>query len=145
MNKLSICGIASLFVAAMLLTAGSINYVDSLGDIEMVQRAPPLPVLPSAEELALFEIAKNVPGVKAWAADGWQYLGMDFLGTQKPAKWTHAIVNMKLPPTAEAQKYCSEGWGAMVMINLETMQVEDADFPSDANDQCGGPDFEFGG
>lgn len=50
---------------------------------------------------------------------------------------------MKLPPTVQAAKDCSEGWEAMVEIELETRQVGVHDIPSATNDQCGG--MEFGG
>lgn len=108
-----------------------------------IKHAPQLPVQSDTEKQALFEIAKNTPGLKEWAADGWQLLAIDFRGTEEPAKWTHAIVHMKLPPTVQAAKDCAEGWEAMVEINLETRQVEVSDIPSATNDMCGG--VEFGG
>jgi hypothetical protein len=107
-----------------------------------VKVMPLLPVLADAKHQELFNIAKNVPGVKAWSADGWQYLGSDFIGTAD-GQWTSARVQLKLPPTHQASQNCSEGWFAVVQINLETMEVEEADYPSTTNAICEG--LIFGG
>jgi hypothetical protein len=58
-------------------------------------------------------------------------------------QWTHARVQLKLAPTSEAPQYCSEGWFAVVQINLKTMEVEDADYPSTTSAICEG--LTFGG
>lgn len=110
---------------------------------EPIVHAPPLPILSTTEEQELFQIAKNLPSLKQWAPDGWQLVTIDFRGTEKSPQWTHATVQMKLPPTVEAQKDCAEGWGAMVEIDLNTKEVGVSDIPSASNDQCGG--VEFGG
>jgi hypothetical protein len=103
---------------------------------------PLLPVLADAKHQELFSIAKNVPGVKAWSADGWQYLGSDFIGTAD-GQWTSARVQLKLPSSAPAPQSCANGWFAMVQINLQTMKVENADYPSTSNAVCEG--LTFGG
>ena len=106
-----------------------------------IQHVPQLPVLASTQLQQLTNIAESYPGVQAWASQGWQYLGIDYLGTAQPAHWTYATIHLRLPSTAKAPEYCNEGWDASVRINLDTMKPVDALYPSVSNHQCGGIGF----
>jgi hypothetical protein len=134
-------------VAGLVLTIGLFSptiygiIVSHANAQATIQHVLPLPALSDAQLQQLTTIAENYPGVQAWASQGWKYLGMDFLGTAQPSSWTDATIHLRLPSTAKAPEYCNEGWDAAVRINLNTMKVVDALYPSKSNDRCGGMGF----
>lgn len=136
----AMASIVSIFAASFIGTSQQTSIAAEMAPVT-IKHAPPLPVLSDTEKEALFEIAKSTPGLKEWAADGWQLLAIDFTGTEEPAKWTHATVHMQLPANVKAVKDCAEGWEAMVEIDLETKQLGVSDVPSATNDMCGGVTF----
>jgi hypothetical protein len=88
-------------------------------------------------------IAVDVPELSQWSSDEWQALDIAFKGTADPElKWTHAIVYLELPVDAKAPKDCEFGWAATVVINLESMKVEEVMAPSEQKAECG---YEFSG
>lgn len=134
-TSLGVIVFASTIVGGLAIGVANAQQMTPEGTASTIRHVQPLPILTSEEDLALVEVAKSHLGLKAWSADNWQHITTDFLGTEEPSKWTHAIIHLKLPSTAKAQKFCENGWEAMVKINLETKGIEDATYPT-ASSQC---------
>ena len=141
-KKIMLAGIATLVLILGIFSPTIYGTVMSDTNAQAtIEHVPPLPALSNPQLQQLTDIAKNYPGVKAWASQGWQYLGIDYLGTAQPPYWTSATIHLRLPSTVQAPEYCNEGWDAAVRINLETMKPVNALYPSASNDRCGGIEF----
>lgn len=138
---------ASVFLITFLITSITLpvfsvsnaqnDVISKLADFD-------LPAFSNADYIQqLKDIALGVPELSQWSCDDWQALDVAFKGVSEPEhKWTHAIVYLELPPDAKAPKYCEFGWAATIVINLESMQVEEIMAPSKEKASCG---YEFGG
>jgi hypothetical protein len=97
----------------------------------------PNPALSNQEQQAIVDQALNAPGVKAWSANGWQYVSMDFMGVKDPSvQWQYAVVNLHLPPNVQTAVACDTGWWAMVKVDLATKKVVSEDEPTKDSAIC---------
>jgi plastocyanin len=104
------------------------------------------PTLTPSENQTVVSIALSVPGLQNWSHD-WQYVGIGFLGNNKVAsggfEWQYAMVNLKTPPNSGLIP-CDIGWEAEVTVDMTTMKVVSADYPT-MNSQCHGIVLTGGG
>lgn len=98
----------------------------------------PSPQLTAIHKNAIIDKAMNVQGIKNWSQNGWKFVSMDYFGNAEPTlEWTHAIVHLHLPKNSGTPKaQCENGSWAMVAINLKTLAVEEASFPTDPDKAC---------
>lgn len=97
------------------------------------------PVLTEIEIVEIIKEALDVPGVKEWSSDGWEFISMDFVGETKSdeVKWESALVYLHLPDGAgDPPEECFQGWMATVNVNLESGEVEDSGFPTSESHNC---------
>ncbi len=89
------------------------------------------------ERQEIIAAAINHGDIKAWS-NGWRFVNMDLAGTNDPEPhWETAIVDLHLPPTANAPVFCDKGWWARVEIDLSTKKVLSSDHPT-PNKDCHG-------
>lgn len=107
-------------------------------DVSYEPRAEPNPDLTEEEKEEIIEEAADVPGLKEWSSEGWEYAGMDFVGTgSDEVEWEQAIVYMHLPDGAgDPPEECYQGWSAAIGIDLETGEAEDSGFPTESSNEC---------
>jgi hypothetical protein len=96
------------------------------------------PKLTQEEEVHIIEQALNAEGLKDWSDDGWQVVGMDFIGIAKPQpKWEKAIVYLDLPSGAgDPPLHCKQGWQAVIDIRLDIGKVSDVGLPTLSSHEC---------
>jgi hypothetical protein len=142
----SILGITLVLMMMMQIVSDSDNGQSlpesAHGPSQSLLSSIPPPSFSSEKERELVRIAKQVPGLKEWSSDEWQVMDIGYLGSTDPQMhWTRAIVNLELPVDANAPMFCEFGWAAAVTIDLDTMKVVGADYPTGNNAVCG---TEFG-
>lgn len=105
-----------------------------------------VPALSPDENQTLIGTALAIPGLQEWSHD-WQYLGMGFGGNNKLGtpyfKWQYALLTLKAP-SSSAPVPCNNDWWAWVEIDMETMKVVKATYPTMESHSCqvatgGGP------
>ena len=97
-----------------------------------VNTMPSTPQLSSDQQTRLLNIAMNVPEIKKWSSSGWEYVQTDFVGTQNPAQWTTAVINLHLPlgkGNPPIQCKASNGSWATIAIDLGTYTIKEAMYP----------------
>ena len=96
------------------------------------------PKLTQEEEVHIIEQALNADGVKDWSDDGWQVVGMDFIGIAEPQpKWEKAIVYLHLPSGAgDPPLDCQQGWQAVIDVRLDIGRVSDSGLPTLSSNEC---------
>ncbi|MDE1766801.1 MAG: hypothetical protein KGI27_11100 [Thaumarchaeota archaeon] len=104
------------------------------------------PTLTPSETQSLVKIALDIPELQKWSHD-WHYVDVGFLGNNKLAtggfEWQYAIVNLKSPSNS-APIPCDNDWWAWIEIDMTTMKVVKATYPTMESHQCqvamgGGP------
>lgn len=61
-------------------------------------------------------------------------MGIGYLGsTEARVSWARATVELELPVDADAPAFCKFGWAAAVTIDLDSMEVISADYPTGDN------------
>lgn len=111
--------------------------VEQVYELKVIQN----PILTEKKIGEIIEEALDVPGLKEWSSDGWEFVSMDFMGETKPegseVEWERAIVYLHLPDGAgDPPEECFQGWPATIGVNLETGEVEDAGFPTEESHEC---------
>lgn len=98
----------------------------------------PVPTLSPSENQTVVSIALSVPELHNWSHD-WKYLGMGFGSNNKAAsgdfEWQYASVVLKAP-SSSAPITCSNDWQATVVIDMTTMKVVSATYPTMESHPC---------
>jgi hypothetical protein len=109
-----------------------------------------VPTMSQSGQQALIDIATNLPGLQAWSHD-WQFLSMGYMTAKnQPGMWQYATVNLRAPSTS-SEIPCDHGWwDAMVTIDMKTMNVISAWYPTMESHNCdniatGGGPTSYGG
>jgi hypothetical protein len=99
------------------------------------------PKLTQEEKQYIVEEARNTEGLRDWSSEGWQVVGMDFVGVTEPhPKWDKAIVYLHLPVEAGNPPVdCQQGWHAVVDVRLDVGKVSDAGVPTILSNECSSP------
>lgn len=107
----------------------------------------PVPTLTPSENQSVVKVALSIPELQNWSHD-WKYVDMGFLGNNKLGiaggfEWQYAIVNLKAP-SSSALIPCDNDWWAWIEIDMTTMKVVQATYPTMESHQCevamgGGP------
>ena len=109
-------------------------------------RRSAVPTLTPSENQSLVNIALAIPGLQQWSND-WHYVDTGFLGNDKLAtggfEWKYALLDLKAP-SGSAPLPCANGWWAWVDIDMTTMKVVRATYPTMESHPCvfatgGGP------
>lgn len=106
----------------------------------------PVPVLSTSEKQSIINMALTIPGLQNWSHD-WQYVTNGFLGNNKlqsDFQWQYAIVVLKAP-SSSAPVSCSEDWWARIVIDMNTMKVLRATYPTMESHPCVSQQFLVGG
>lgn len=105
-----------------------------------------VPVLSPSENQTIVDTALAIPGLQEWSHD-WRFVDMGFLGNNKLGtpyyKYQYAILNLKAP-SSSAPFPCNNDWWAWVDIDMDTMKVVQATYPTMESHNCqvatgGGP------
>lgn len=139
--------ITSLTIAAIVLlsalplsTQNISTEAFAVQDQSLVNPMPTTPKLSSDQQGKLVNVAMNVPGVNKWSSSGWEFAGIDYIGTQNPAQWTTAVINLHLPygkGNPPMQCSASNGSWASIAIDLATNTVKEATYPqAGVNYEC---------
>ncbi|MGE5599884.1 MAG: hypothetical protein ACM3UQ_00040, partial [Clostridiales bacterium] len=88
---------AIVLLSAMPLSIQSMYEAYAIQDQPTVNAMPATPTLSSDQQSKLVSAAMSVPGVKKWSSSGWEFAGIDYIGTQNPPQWTTAVINLHLP------------------------------------------------
>jgi len=141
---IGIVAIASSFNIAL---AQNVTYSSNLTQtIPSAILHSPIPTLSPSENQSVVNVALSVPDLQNWSHD-WKYVEMGFgsnnkLGTSD-FKWQYASVVLKAP-SSSAPIACSNDWWATVVIDMTTMKVVSATYPTMESHPCevvtlGGP------
>ncbi|HKU33482.1 MAG TPA: hypothetical protein VJR22_06525 [Candidatus Nitrosotalea sp.] len=94
-----------------------------------------VPTLTPSRNQELIDIATSIPGIQSWSHD-WQFVTMGFMtANNQPGNWQYAIVNLKAS-SASSKMPCDHGWDAMVTIDMKTMKVISAYYPTVDSHNC---------
>lgn len=107
----------------------------------------PPPTLTPSENQAIIDTAMGIPELQNWSHN-WQFVDMSFLGNNKAGtpdfKWQYAIVDLKAP-SSSAPVPCSNDWWAWIEIDMTTMKIVRATYPTMESHNCNyvttGPDI----
>lgn len=141
----------AIFLSLAVLIVGSNaihaqNVTNSASPIPYSILRSASPTLTSSETQSLINVALAIPGLQQWSHD-WRYIGMGFLGNNKLAtggfEWQYAILSLKVP-SSSAPIPCENDWWAWVDIDMTTMKVVQATYPTMESHNCqmaigGGP------
>lgn len=98
----------------------------------------PVPTLPPPENQSIVDVALAIPELQNWSHD-WKYVGMGFGSNNKAAsgdfEWQYAIVTLKAP-SSSAPIPCDNDWWAWIEIDMTTMKVVQATYPTIDSHQC---------
>ena len=107
----------------------------------------PVPTLPPPENQSIVSVALAIPELQNWSHE-WKYIDTSFLGNNKIGiaggfQWQYAIVTLKAP-SSSAPVPCDNDWWAWIEIDMTTMKVVQATYPTMESHQCevamgGGP------
>ncbi|MHB8547361.1 MAG: hypothetical protein ACYDAJ_11390 [Nitrosotalea sp.] len=104
------------------------------------------PKLSSSENQSVVNVALSIPELQNWSHD-WKYVDTSFLGNNKAGtagfEWQYAMVYLKAPPNSGLIP-CDIGWEAEVTVDITTMKVVSAGYPT-INSQCHGVGITGGG
>lgn len=142
----------AIFLSLAVLIAGSNatyaqNVTNSTSPIPYSILRSASPTLTPSETQSLINVALSIPGLQQWSHD-WRYIGMGFLGNNKLAtggfEWQYAILNLKAP-SSSAPISCDNDWWAWIEIDMTTMKVVQATYPTIESHNCqiatsGGPE-----
>jgi hypothetical protein len=109
-----------------------------------------VPTMSQSGQQALIYIATNLPGLQAWSHD-WQFLSMGYMTAKnQPGMWQYATVNLRAPSTSSKIPCDHGGWDAIVTIDMKTMKVISAWYPTMESHNCdniatGGGPISYGG
>lgn len=98
----------------------------------------PDPQISAVQKSAMISKAVNVPGIKDWSPNGWEFLTMNFYGTTEPTmKWGKAVMYLKLPVgKGDPKAACENGWTATVTFDLNTNEIIETGFPTMSLHDC---------
>lgn len=129
-----------VLLSAMPLSIQSMSEAYGTQDQPAVNAMPATPTLSSDQQSKLISTAMSVPGVKQWSSSGWEFAGIDYIGTQNPPQWTTAVINLHLPygkGNPPMQCSASSGSWASIAIDLATNTIKEATFPkAGVNYEC---------
>ena len=99
----------------------------------------PVPTLPPPENQSIVSVALAIPELQNWSHD-WKYIDTSFLGNNKLGiaggfQWQYAIVTLKAP-SSSAPVPCDNDWWAWIEIDMTTMKVVQATYPTMESHQC---------
>ncbi|MDE1767067.1 MAG: hypothetical protein KGI27_12475 [Thaumarchaeota archaeon] len=98
----------------------------------------PSPTMSTNEKNTLINEAMNLTGIKTWS-NQWKYSTMNFAGEKTSSgtvNWKNAIVFLRLPSSSNAPVSCGHGWYAQVWIDLSTLKVVHAYYPTSQSHTC---------
>ncbi|MGH2612611.1 MAG: hypothetical protein ACRDFB_06125 [Rhabdochlamydiaceae bacterium] len=150
MKTLHLSTIIVLVISAMVTTnvfaQNATNSSNSIPPIPSSILHSPVPTLSPSETQSVVNVALSIPELQNWSHD-WKYVEMGFgsnnkLGTSD-FKWQYASVVLKAP-SSSAPIACSNDWWATVVIDMTTMKVVSATYPTMESHPCevvilGGP------
>jgi hypothetical protein len=129
-----------VLLSAMPLSTQSVSEAFATQSQSQVNTMPATPTLSSDQQSRLINIAMSVSGVNKWSSSGWEFAGIDYIGTQNPAQWTTAVINLHLPygkGNPPMQCSASNGSWASIAIDLATNTIREATFPkAGVNYEC---------
>jgi hypothetical protein len=95
-----------------------------------------VPTMSQSGQQALIDIATNLPGLQEWSHD-WQFLSMGYMTAKnQPGMWQYATVNLRAPSTSSKIPCDHGGWDAMVTIDMKTLKVISAWYPTIESHNC---------
>jgi|GEM_PF-1114247 len=109
-----------------------------------------VPTLSPSGNQAIIDVALAIPGLQKWSND-WQYVFMGFVtGKNQPGNWQYATVNLKASSNSSLIPCDNNSdWWAWVMIDMTTMKVVQATYPTVESHNCnyatGGGPTSYGG
>lgn len=125
----------------------SVITIQNVGATNHGYPAHPPPKLTPSENQTIIDTALSVPGLQNWS-HGWQYVLMGFgsnneLGTPY-FRWQYASVVLRAP-SSSAPVSCNNDWWATIVIDMTTMKVVNATYPTLESHSCqvttgGGPE-----
>jgi hypothetical protein len=116
------------------MTTFSLILLDANALTRNVGYVPPT-LSPSANQ-TIIDTALSVPELQNWS-HGWKYVSMAFLGNNKPSnfQWQYAMVYLKAP-SGNAPVTCDNGWDAEVTVDMTTMKIVSATYPTMKSHNC---------
>ncbi len=98
----------------------------------------PVPTLSPSENQSVVNVALSISELQSWSHD-WQYVTMGFGSNNKAAsgdfEWQYASVVLKAP-SSSAPFPCYNDWWATVVVDMTTMKVVSADYPTMESHIC---------
>jgi hypothetical protein len=99
----------------------------------------PVPTLSPSENQSVVNVALSISELQNWSHD-WQYVTMGFGGNNKVGiaggfEWQYASVVLKAP-SSSAPFSCNNDWWATVVIDMTTMKVVNAIYPTIESHPC---------
>ena len=134
--------VAVLVISTMMTTnvsaQNATNSSNSIPPITSSILNSPVPTLSPSETRSVVNVALSIPELQNWSHD-WKYVEMGFgsnnkLGTSD-FKWQYASVVLKAP-SSSAPIACSNDWWATVVIDMTTMKVVSATYPTMKSHPC---------
>ncbi|MDE2588055.1 MAG: hypothetical protein KGL95_00075 [Patescibacteria group bacterium] len=129
--------LASVLIGLLVISSSAI--VPNVNAAAIRYPPHPPPKLSPSENQTIIDTAIAVPGLQAWSHD-WRYVLMGFgsnnnkLGTPE-FQWQFASVVLKAPSNS-APIACSNDWRATVVIDMTTMKVVSASYPTIESHPC---------
>lgn len=134
-------------VTTSVFAQNATNSSNSIPPIPSSILHSPVPTLSPSENQTVVSIALSVPELQNWSHD-WKYVDIGFLGNNKLGiaggfEWQYAIVHLKAS-SGSAPIPCNNDWWAWIEIDMTTMKVVQATYPTMESHQCevatgGGP------
>ncbi|MDE1813370.1 MAG: hypothetical protein KGI05_01775 [Thaumarchaeota archaeon] len=99
----------------------------------------PVPSLSPSENQSVVNVALSISELQNWSHD-WQYVTMGFGGNNKVGiaggfAWQYASVVLKAPSNS-APFPCNNDWWATVVVDMTTMKVVQASYPTIESHSC---------
>jgi hypothetical protein len=131
-NKIKIATILASLIIGLTLVSPTI-ILPNVNAASLSQHIEYLsPTLSPSENQAVINTALAIPELQNWSHN-WQYVHTAFLGNNKAGtpdfKWQYAIVDLKAPSNS-APVRCDQDWLAWVEIDMTTMKVVRATYPT---------------
>ncbi len=115
-----------------------VNSTNSISTIPSSILHSPVPTLSPPENQSVVDAALTVPELRDWSHD-WKYVGMGFGSNNKAAsgdfEWQYASVVLKAP-SGSALFPCNSDWWATIVIDMTTMKVVQANYPTMESHSC---------
>lgn len=146
MYEKTMTGSQLLILAILTMVVLSIIPINASALTRNVEHAAP--TLSPSTNKTIVDVALSVPALQNWSHD-WKYVSMAYLGNNNPSnfQWQYAMVYLKAP-SSSAPVPCDSDWDAEITVDMTTMKVVSATYPTMKLHNCdnyatgGGPGTE---